>query len=820
MTVSRFLVLFPLFGLVLTTAVAEDTPGPMLHREHQQANTASSSFRALSSDTEGSFAPITLNRRVFGWIPYWERNDISDLSLTRMDTAAWFSYEVIPDTGGYTTTHNWLSEPVVDRALATNRRTVLTVTNFGFSNNAALLGNPSARSQLINNLVNLVRQRNAQGVNIDFENIRATEGEELVAFLTALTARMHAEVPGSEVSIALPARDWSGAFDGAAISAVVDLGIIMGYAYRVNGSAAAGPVAPLSNSEAWGSLSLETSIQEYLNEGFDRNKLVLGLPTYGVQWPTVTTQPGAPASSSGRAIFYGTIAASTFPGLARNNDPDRRVDILAGWDTPSATPYYIYTDNPGDPLNQQTFQGWFEDTDSLNEKMNLADSYDLAGIAFWAVGYENQRPELWDLIEERYGEDTPQWETFALGTTLYDVAYDGNRFLTVGAAGAVFSSPDGRNWSAEDTPVSVPLVGLASSPEGTWIAVGAAGALLRSTQPGDWAVLPSPVSGILRKVAKGPSGWVAVGDNGTILHSVDGLLWADASPAGLTATVLDVAASAERYLAVTAEGTSLTSSDGMIWSSPLSVAPSATLYAVAGWNETFYVSGSNSFLARSVDGAIWERLPLWKPSTLTAIGSNWEGLTAAGANGRLIATRDGHGWYPQDAGSTAFLQAVSYGQNTIVAVASDGTLLRRRARTPFLRWARQEEETHGLPQGVLFDFATDSDNDGLPAALEHLFAAHGYSANAPDPSPFSTQLTSSHLAVSHPAVDLESNLVLAFEASTDGTNWYHPNQARLPSALDSFSYTITPEGAGTAVVPLSASRGFLRWIVLERLQKP
>ena len=42
---------------------------------------------------------------------------------------------------------------------------------------------------------------------------------------------------------------------------------------------------------------------------------------------------------------------------------------------------------------------WIEDVDSISNKLDLINNYDLAGCGFWEYGRENK--EVWNVIKEK-----------------------------------------------------------------------------------------------------------------------------------------------------------------------------------------------------------------------------------------------------------------------------------------------------------------------------------------------------------------------------------------------------------------------------------
>jgi len=278
--------------------------------------------------------------RVMGWHPYWMGTRYKQYRYDILHTVAYFSYAVDPQTGSYKTVRHWKTTELVPIAHQYGTRVVLCVTNFGSDANRQLLTNPQAKQVLIDSLVALVKLRNADGVNIDFELIPYPWlRDSLTAFLRQLTDRFHQEIPGSEVSIALPAVDWYDVFDVAAYDEFLDYCVLMGYEYHWTGSSYAGPVAPLSCGTLWGKWCVDRSVSTYLAKGLRPEKLWLGVPYYGREWPVADTILPAKTTGTGTAYTYEQIVEH------------RLQDASWHWDESSMTPYSA-------PESPQVSTGW------------------------------------------------------------------------------------------------------------------------------------------------------------------------------------------------------------------------------------------------------------------------------------------------------------------------------------------------------------------------------------------------------------------------------------------------------------------------------
>ncbi|MCA1819523.1 MAG: hypothetical protein LC620_05660, partial [Halobacteriales archaeon] len=96
---------------------------------------------------------------------------------------------------------------------------------------------------------------------------------------------------------------------------------------------------------------------------------------------------------------------------------------------------------------------------------------------------------------------------------------------------------------------------------------------------------------------------VAVGFNGAILASPDGLSWTT-QPSGTGAGLLSVAAYGNQWVAVGSVGIVLTSPDGYSWSVLGSLTPQ-WLYGVATDGNVWVAVGGGGVIFRSTNGVAW-----------------------------------------------------------------------------------------------------------------------------------------------------------------------------------------------------------------------
>jgi spore germination protein YaaH len=325
-----------------------------------------------------------LNKIVFGWHPYWSNGLQVNYDWSLLSDMSYFSYEVNPNTGNANTTHNFMTAQAVTDALNNGVRVNLCVTLF--NDHATFFGNPTARQTLINNLITLVQNRGAHGVNIDFESMASSTSADYNAYIIDLSQQMKAAIPGCQISLALHAVDWSGFYNIAALNPHVDYFCIMGYDYYWSGSANAGPNDPLYHFTPVASYNrtLSRSTTYYHQQGAPKEKIILGLPYYGREWPVSSQTLPATTTGTGNAVFYRNVknnVSGFYSQANRNYEPNSR------------SVYYNFT-NSG--VLRQHF---ISEEEELAERMDFANKRGLAGIGIWALGYDDGYSELWDEIE-------------------------------------------------------------------------------------------------------------------------------------------------------------------------------------------------------------------------------------------------------------------------------------------------------------------------------------------------------------------------------------------------------------------------------------
>ena len=212
--------------------------------------------------------------------------------------------------------------------------------------------------------------------------------------------------------------------------------------------------------------------------------------------------------------------------------------------------------------------------------------------------------------------------------------------------------------------------------------------------PDVWTIRSSPSSNQLNGVAYGNGVFVAVGNQATILTSLNGRDWTARSVGTTAPTIWSAAYGKGRYVISGGEGALIRSSTDVInWTNGLSTTGAESINAVAYGNGFFVAVGrgqqiNTSYILTSSNGLDWISRNVPTTNTLFGIspdfGANGVGwaedlLVAVGDRGTIITSTNGANWVVRNSGTTVTLRAVLFhrgmivlGDSGIVLGSSDG----------------------------------------------------------------------------------------------------------------------------------------------------
>ncbi|MGA9750725.1 MAG: glycosyl hydrolase family 18 protein [Acidobacteriota bacterium] len=274
---------------------------------------------------------------------------------------------------------------LVAAARAAGLLVMATVSNWSEGKNGfdpavprAILRGPRKMRRHAADLAALCDSLGYDGIDLDWESLKAKERDRFSDFVEELAADLHAEGKGLAIAVhpkTSEPGDWSGAKaeDWLRLGAAVDEFKVMTYDYSGPWSPP-GPIAPPDWIDA---------VLTFAQSEVPPEKIMMGLPFYGYDW------------SAGSAIGLDwadvqSLIAQYAPTVTRD---------------PSGEETFTYTDAMG--IVHTVF---YQDGQSLEEKIQVLTGKhpDIRGIAIWVL--EREDPSFWGLIDGllRPGDSCPQ----------------------------------------------------------------------------------------------------------------------------------------------------------------------------------------------------------------------------------------------------------------------------------------------------------------------------------------------------------------------------------------------------------------------------
>ena len=253
------------------------------------------------------YSRIKPENEVFGWHPYWMGSAWKSYPFELLSTVSYFSYKLDPRTGSYLNPEQiqeWRTTAMIDSAKVKKTKVLLTVSSFGYKNNNLFLGDQSKWGVLIDSLTNILNDRDADGVDINFEGLPYLKRGSFNRFIEELRKRLNQNIRNKTpiISLTLPAINSREIYDVIDLQKFVDLFLIMGYDYNT-GPQLQGAVAPLLPYETE-DISLNNTLKYYLDLGIDPSKTSLALPYYGSMWEGTLGEDGSTTSLFERKVTY------------------------------------------------------------------------------------------------------------------------------------------------------------------------------------------------------------------------------------------------------------------------------------------------------------------------------------------------------------------------------------------------------------------------------------------------------------------------------------------------------------------------------------
>ncbi len=222
----------------------------------------------------------------------------------------------------------------------------------------ALFSSNAGRTNLINNIVYFIDSCGFDGINIDFESVKASYAEDYLQFLRELSIVMRKKKKVLSIDNYVP-TEYTAHYDREEQGILADYVCVMAYDEHYAGSKEAGSVSSLN----W----VRTGISK-TKEVVDPKKIIVGLPFYTRIW---------------RINPDGSLTSKAL-GMQGGKKRVAEAGAEKAWDDVTGQYYAEWKDG------NDTMKIWLEEAQSLKNKLSEVDKNELGGVAFWKLGLENE----------------------------------------------------------------------------------------------------------------------------------------------------------------------------------------------------------------------------------------------------------------------------------------------------------------------------------------------------------------------------------------------------------------------------------------------
>ena len=232
----------------------------------------------------------------------------------------------------------------------------------------AALKDYQTRQKIIRQLLLFSKMYQLQGINFDIENVKSEDGPLVTQFLREATPYLHQAglVVSMDITFSFgQGNNWSSFYQRNELSKITDYLIVMAYDEHWGPDSGSGSIASLP----W----VETNLQKLLTE-VPKERLILGVPLYTRLWKEQVNKAGS-LEISAKALTMDKVKEWL-----------KEKKLKPTYDSKSGQNYAEYYDKK----EKATYKIWIEDNLSLTKRKNLAETYQLAGIATWSRFFGDQ----------------------------------------------------------------------------------------------------------------------------------------------------------------------------------------------------------------------------------------------------------------------------------------------------------------------------------------------------------------------------------------------------------------------------------------------
>lgn len=264
---------------------------------------------------------------------------------------------------------NNINNYIREKAEKSGTRIVISINQKNSGDFSSVAASPELREKVANNILNVIKTLDLDGVDIDWETPSSSESTNFTLFMKAIYEKVKSENKDYIVTAAIGGGKWAPPkYDLTNSIKYLDYINMMTYSMATGSGYYQNSLYPSTRSRTLVSCSIDESIVIYNNLGIPNNKILVGIPFY----TTVQTECEGVGTKTGngKSIWYDKL----FTTYALSDT------MKEYFDEECCVPYRY------DSVNKIFIS--FDNEQSIKMKCDYINSLGLAGTMYWQYGQD------------------------------------------------------------------------------------------------------------------------------------------------------------------------------------------------------------------------------------------------------------------------------------------------------------------------------------------------------------------------------------------------------------------------------------------------
>lgn len=319
---------------------------------------------------------------LLGYIAWWLGDAWRSTPLEGFERVVFVELRIAAD-GSVRERNGWPEQwqSLRDSAMLAGRGVDLSLALADESDFATVFASTSARREFLRETKRLLRDPAVVGLHLDIEVYRKASSNELAlsGFRDVVrTLSQRAKRSGRwQLSVFLPMGGEFDLYSRDDLDGVARV-VVQSYDAHWQGDSHAGPLSPLAGGEQ---VTWRSGLDYARGLGVDDDRIFMSFPLYGYEWPVHGQGERRETVGRARVVPFAPLQAELRPDFPVS--VLERVMALGGqFHADSASGSYSFEEA------SQAWEGWYEDSYSIQVKRQWLECEGVHGMALFALGYD------------------------------------------------------------------------------------------------------------------------------------------------------------------------------------------------------------------------------------------------------------------------------------------------------------------------------------------------------------------------------------------------------------------------------------------------